>query len=107
MLEKSKNGVIRIDLARDINRGELIGYCVSTVSEERQGEIDSIYIEPDYRQSGIADNLMKGALKWMDECSVTKRILHVSVGNEDVFGFYTRYNFYPRTTILEQVEPKE
>jgi hypothetical protein len=26
----------------------------------------------------------------------------VGEGNEGVFGFYRRYNFYPRTTILEQ-----
>lgn len=107
LLEKSSKGVIHIDLARDINTGELIGYCVSTVSEDKQGEIDSIYIEPDYRQSGIGDNLMKRALGWMDEHSVTKKVLEVGAGNEDLFTFYHRYNFYPRITILEQVKAEK
>ena len=107
LLEKVVKGGIRVDLARDADTGELVGYCISSVSKDRQGEIESIYIEPDYRGSGIGDNLMKRALRWMDEHSVTKKVLGVGAGNEDVFAFYSRYNFYPRTTILEQVETEE
>jgi ribosomal protein S18 acetylase RimI-like enzyme len=107
LLEKSREGAIRVDLARDTDTGELVGYCISTVSRDRQGEIDSIYIEPDYRGSGIGDNLMERALRWMDEYPVAKKVLGVGAGNEDVFAFYSRYNFYPRTTILEQVEAEE
>jgi ribosomal protein S18 acetylase RimI-like enzyme len=107
LLKKSREGAMHIDLARDMNTGCLVGYCISTISRERQGEIDSIYIEPDYRGSGIGDNLMKRALRWMDEQSVTKKVLGVGAGNEEVFAFYRRYSFYPRTTILEQVETEE
>jgi ribosomal protein S18 acetylase RimI-like enzyme len=107
LLEKSRNGAIFIDLARDVNTKALIGYCVSTVSEKKQGEIESIYIEDGYRRNGIGENLMKRALKWMDVHSVTKKIIGVAAGNEEVFPFYSRYNFYPRVSILEQVEPKE
>jgi hypothetical protein len=42
--------------------------------------------------------------------SVQKTILGVAEGNESVFPFYRRYNFYPRVTILWQKtdsEPKE
>jgi len=107
LLEKSKNGAIRVDLARHKNTGVLVGYCVSTISEKRQGEIESIYIEENYRRSGIGDNLMKRAINWLDSHSVTKKIIGVASGNEEVFPFYSRYHFYPRVTILEQVEPKE
>ena len=107
LLEKSKEGAIRIDLASDADTGELVGYCISTISRDRQGEIESIYIEPDYRESGIGDNLMKRTLRWMDECSVTKKVLGVGVGNEDVIAFYSRYSFYPRTTVLEQIETED
>jgi ribosomal protein S18 acetylase RimI-like enzyme len=106
LLEKSRNGFMRIDLARDINTGKLVGYCVSTISEKRQGEIDSIYIEAGYRRCGIGNNLTKRALRWMDSRSVTKKIVAVGAGNEEAFEFYGRYNFYPRATILEQVENK-
>ena len=104
LLEKTRDGALRIDLAKDMNTGELVGYCVSTVSGNRQGEIDSIYIESDYRQSGIGDNLMKRTLRWMDDMQVTKKILVVGAGNEEVFAFYSRYNFYPRSIVLEQVK---
>jgi ribosomal protein S18 acetylase RimI-like enzyme len=107
LLEKSGNGAILIDLARDGNTGALIGYCVSTVSEKKQGEIESIYIEAGYRRNSIGDNLMKRALKWLDARSVTKKIIGVAAGNEGVFAFYRRYNFYPRVSILEQVDTKE
>jgi len=103
LLKKSEFGFLHIILAHSSSKGELVGYCISTISNEKQGEIDSIYIEPEYRGSGIGDELMKRALSWMDERSVSKRILDVGVGNEDTFAFYSKYDFYPRTIILEQV----
>ena len=103
LLGKSQKGVLRIYLATDVDEGILVGYCVATVSEGT-GEVESIYVEEDYRHSGIADNLMKRAMAWMDKLSVTKRIIGVANGNEEVFGFYSRYNFYPKVTILEQIK---
>ena len=35
-----------------------------------------------------------------------KKTLVVANGNEEVFGFYSKYNFYPRATILTQVDAK-
>ncbi len=102
-LEKAVEGGIRIDLAKDRDTGELVGYCISTISKSEQGEIDSIFVEPEYRGSGIGGELMEKALSWMDERSIIKRVLSVGAGNEEVFTFYSRYNFYPRTIILEQV----
>ena len=107
LLEQSREGAIHIGFAREADTRELVGYCISTISGDRQGEIESIYIEPDYRGSGIGDNLMKRALRWMDEYPVAKKVLAVGAGNEDVFAFYSRYNFFPRTTMLEQVETGE
>ena len=103
-LENSRGGALRVDLARDANSGELVGYCISTISVKKQGEIESIYVEPDYRRSGIGDILMQRALSWMDDKSVNRKTLGVGAGNEEVFTFYSRYNFHPRVHILEQVE---
>jgi ribosomal protein S18 acetylase RimI-like enzyme len=104
LLEKSGNGVLRIYLARDKDTGEIIGYRVGTISEQGQGEIDSIYVDQDCRGLGIGDTLMRQALCWMDERSVTKRVLGVGARNEEVFAYYRRYGFYPIATILEQVD---
>ena len=104
LLEKSHKGAMRVDIAKDVDADKLVGYCVSTVSANRQGEIDSIFIEQDYRGSDIGDSLMKRALKWMDGLSITQRLVEVAAGNEEVFAFYRRYGFYPRSTILRTVE---
>lgn len=106
LLEKSRNGFMRIDLARDDNDGTLVGYCVSTINGQNQGEIESIFIEADYRRQGIGDKFMKKALRWMDGHSVNRKVIAVASGNEEVFPFYRRYNFYPRASILHQVEIK-
>ena len=98
---------MRIDIARDNETGENVGYCITTVSKDNLGEIDSIYIERGYRRRGIGDSLMKKALAWMDGLSIAKRVIAVASGNEEVIDFYRRFNFFPRTIILEQVENKD
>ena len=104
LLKKSELRVIRVILAKDNTSGEILGYCVGSISGENQGEIDSIFVESEYRKSGIGDELMKRALNWMNEKQVEGKTLGVAAGNEHVFGFYGRYGFYPKTTILEQVK---
>ena len=95
--EKSRGGVLRIDMAKDSATGRYIGYCVTSLTPEKLGEID-------YRLSCIGDNLMTRALGWLDVMAAKRKILGVAEGNESVFAFYRRYNFYPRTTILEQID---
>ncbi len=107
LLEKCANGMMRVDLAKDSKVGELIGYCVSTINEKKQGEIESIYIEAEYRRAGIGDKFMKRALSWMDGQTVSRKVIAVAAGNEEVFGFYAKYRFYPRASILTQVDTKE
>ena len=100
LMEKSYEGALRIDLARDAVTKEFIGYCVTSVDREKQGEIESIYVEKEYRLSGIGDSLMTRALAWLETVTVKKTILGVAEGNEGVFAFYRRHNFYPRVTVL-------
>jgi diamine N-acetyltransferase len=61
LLEKSASGHLRVDIARDSEKGLIVGYCVSTVSAIGQGEIESIFVEPEYRKVGIGDGLMQRA----------------------------------------------
>ena len=39
----------------------------------------------------------------MDGLSITKRIIGVGTGNEEVFPFYARYGFFPGVTILRNL----
>ncbi len=103
LLEKTSKGDLRLDIAKDTNTGELIGYCICSVNEDKQGEIESIFVESNYRRFGIGDTFMKKSLNWMDSLSITKRIIGVGAGNEKVFPFYARYGFFPGVTILRNL----
>jgi hypothetical protein len=40
----------------------------------------------------------------MDKEGAAAKIVEVVAGNEQAFGFYARYGFLPRKTVLKQVE---
>ncbi|MBT7616117.1 MAG: GNAT family N-acetyltransferase [Calditrichaeota bacterium] len=98
-------GNIKLDVVRSAKSSNIIGYCLSSIRDSatgKMGEIESIYLEPDYRGLGIGGKFMRESLLWMDSLSVKRKVLGVGVGNEVTFRFYEKYNFFPRTTILEQ-----
>jgi ribosomal protein S18 acetylase RimI-like enzyme len=104
LLNKSRQGALRLDIARDNQTGKIVGYCISTITEDKQGEIDSIYVESSYRRQGIGDCFLKKALAWMDCRKIERKVIAVAAGNEEVIPFYARYGFYPRVTCLRQVD---
>lgn len=97
-----KKDNININLVKDKDKKIYVGYCVSTINSGLVGEVSSLYIEPEYRTYGIGDELIKRAIKWLDDNKVNKKIIGVAVGNEDVLKFYERLGFRSRTIILEQ-----
>lgn len=100
LLEKAKSGSMKIYLARDNNKN--IGYCISTITDDNNGEVESLYIEPDYRGYKIGEYFMNCSLKWMDEKGVNTKKIGVAAGNENVFNFYKKFGFHPSVTILVQ-----
>jgi diamine N-acetyltransferase len=100
--KKAKQTQMRIDLATD--KTVHVGYIVSRIDKAKTGEIDSIFVSPSYRGFGIGDALMKNSLEWMDKKGAVTKIVEVGVGNEQAFGFYSRYGFYPRKTLLKQIK---
>lgn len=104
LLNKSENGILRIDVAKDNDADEVIGYCISSISNELTGEIDSIFLEEEYRSSGIGNKLIERTLKWMDEKEVKTKKIMIAAGNEDTLAFYAHHNFFPKHIILEQVK---
>ncbi|SHH60132.1 Acetyltransferase (GNAT) family protein [Caloranaerobacter azorensis DSM 13643] len=99
-------GFMKVEIARDVEKNVNIGYCISTINDRNIGEIESLYIEPDYRKLGIGNEFMRNALDWMDLNNVKSICIGVSVGNEEVLSFYKKYGFFPKTIILEQVNNK-
>jgi diamine N-acetyltransferase len=101
--KKAGQGALRVDVACDAGAGRPVGYCVSSVTQENVGEIESLFVEPAYRSRGIGTCLMDRALGWMDRCGAEKRQVFVADGNEEAWEFYRRFGFYPRKMMLEQL----
>ncbi|AOT70475.1 GNAT family N-acetyltransferase [Geosporobacter ferrireducens] len=93
---------IKIDLVKDKETSLYVGYCISTVNGKGVGEIDSLYIEREYRKFGLGDQFMVKALEWLDSKQVKTKIIGVAEGNDAALKFYKRYGFYTRRIILEQ-----
>jgi diamine N-acetyltransferase len=104
LLKKAVAGKIRVDLAFDEESGRNVGYCVSSVSAEKIGEIDSIFVVAAYRGVGIGDSLMKKAFCWMKQQEVVEKIVEVAAGNEQAWGFYAQFGFLPKKTLLKQAK---
>lgn len=97
LLSTAQKGQLYIVLA--YNASFVVGYCIASLVDDT-GEIDSIFVSSDYRKMGIAGNLMDKALNWLRQSNPMKIVIKVSVGNEEVFGFYAKYGFYPCLTEL-------
>jgi diamine N-acetyltransferase len=104
-LKKAVEGQLRVDLAVDEASNQTVGYCVTSLNREKSGAIESIFVSDAYRNMEIGDALIKIALKWLDQKGAVDKIVEVGSGNEAVFGFYARYGFLPRKTMLKQIKP--
>ena len=89
--EKSVNVAIATDAVAHM----IIGYCIASVDKDDKGTIESLYVEPEYRNGGIASSLMQQSLNWMDSKGVKAKMLTVAVGNDDVLVFYQKFGFLP------------
>ncbi len=101
LVEKGRHGHLRVDLAKT-GTGECIGYCVSSIDCDQTGEVDSIFVQPPFRNQGIGDALMERAMRWMDGVGTQSRILEVAWGNQQVWSFYERLGFLPRSVRFVQ-----
>jgi ribosomal protein S18 acetylase RimI-like enzyme len=102
LIAKSQTGSLRVDIARSNNGVDIVGYRVSTVNSEGEGEIDSIFVEEQYRCQGVAQQLMKSALAWMNSLGVTKKHVLVAFRNDKALYFYEKFGFYPANFELIQ-----
>lgn len=108
LLKKARGGAMRVDLAKDVGSGSYIGYCVSSLIRDGAdlvGEVDSIFVEKEFRAMGIGGELMRRALGWMDERGATVKKVVVMADNQEALPFYARFGLVPRNIVLEQ-KPK-
>lgn len=101
---KAPNHKFKVDVLVIGPNKRPIGFCISSVSDTGIGEIESLFVEENFRGLNLGDELMKNALKWMDDAGVSKKRISVVVGNDNVLTFYEKYGFKPRSYILEQLD---
>jgi Acetyltransferases len=80
--------------------GAYRAFCISTIDSIGRGEIDSLYVRPERRGSGLGRLLVESALAWLGERRVSEVLISTAGGNEEVFGFYAKFGFYPSGHIL-------
>ena len=98
LLCKAEKGKLNIIIA--YHKDNKIGYCISSIADDT-GEIDSIYVKDDYRNRCVGNMLMEASLRWLKTNNAKLINVAVSIGNEEVFGFYAKYGFKPRLTLLQ------
>jgi ribosomal protein S18 acetylase RimI-like enzyme len=99
---------VRIDIALiddDLSRRPknlMIGYSLSSVTKRAEGELDSLFVDREFRRMGIGTSLAKRAFAWMDKEGALSKSLSVVYGNEEVLPFYRKFRFYPSRMELNQ-----
>ena len=76
-----------------------VGYCLSSIHGDT-GEIDSIYIEEPWRNSGIGEHLVHKALQWFKTNGIHQFTVSVAYGNEEAIPFYKKFGFKPRYLVM-------
>jgi ribosomal protein S18 acetylase RimI-like enzyme len=102
LLAKADAGRLRVELVSANSDGPSVAYCISTVSTDGAGEIDSIFVEEHLRGQGVGTELMRRALAWLESMKVTSKIVSVMTENEEALAFYRRFGFHPRTILLQE-----
>jgi ribosomal protein S18 acetylase RimI-like enzyme len=103
LLEKAERGKIKIELVKIANNN-IIGYSISTIDNNNNGEIDSIYIDENYRSLKMGKKLMKNAINWLNENNVKSKSICVVFGNDDATEFYKTLGFYPQMLVFGEIE---
>lgn len=103
MLAKAQSGQMLVELA--IYQDASIAYCIATIDGKQRGEIDSLYVNEDWRGRGIGRCLLMKSLAWLKNEGTTIQQLAVREGNEKALAFYQRCGFAPLMRIL--VHPHE
>ena len=105
LLEKNRDRALRIELAVDPTTGGPVGYCVASAAPGAHGEVESIFVDPVYRDRGIGGALLDRASVWMDRIGAVEQAIFVFAGNDRALPFYARHGFSPRFTILVRSPP--
>ncbi|MEA2071305.1 MAG: GNAT family N-acetyltransferase [Asgard group archaeon] len=97
-----KSGEVKILIARDRSKEHNVGYCIGSITSDNIGEVDSLFVLKKYRNFRVGDKLLREIINWLEDNKVDEIYIGVASGNEEVFGFYENYGFYPVVTKLKR-----
>lgn len=90
---------IKITVAK--NENEYIGYCISTIIDNK-GEVESVHVDETKRGQGIGKKLVTKHIEWMREKNCKVIGVTVSQENDSTIWFYKKLGFYPNTLYMQQ-----
>lgn len=90
---------VLIEAALD-GAGRPVGYCICSI-ERGSGELDSLYIEPDYRKNSLGSVIARHGIDWLKSRGCAEIRVSVADGNESVFPFYEGLGFCKRLTVFQ------
>lgn len=100
LLGRSQGGALLVD--RVHHKDEPVGYCISSVDSEGNGEIDSLYVVEHHRRAGLGTNLVRRSINWLDSHQATQIVMAVFAENLEALEFYQQLGISPRTILLER-----
>ena len=104
LVKKAKDGKLYVQLVYVDEKQEPIGFCITSLTKDKAGEIEAIYVCDRYQGNKLGGRLLQKAMVWMEQEQAIEQRLVVATGNEKVIGFYTKYGFFPGYTTLFRVE---
>ncbi len=102
-LQVEEESVLRIETAISAE-SRLVGYCVSKIDVAAIGQIDSLFVTPEFRRQGIACALVQHAMDWFDQMGVWRKRVDVADGNPGARVLYEKFGFLSRTITMQHVE---
>jgi diamine N-acetyltransferase len=88
---KTQDGKLQVQLV--LTADEPIGFCITSLTKERIGEVETLFVRERYRGNKLGSKLFENALTWMKERDAIEQRLVVATGNEELFNFYGKYEF--------------
>ena len=100
LLAKSTHGMLVIVAG---NADDPAGYCVSTIDDSGEGEIDSLFVACAYRRRGIGRALVIQSMNWLRAQGVGSIVVEVMAGNDEAARLYEQFGFKTRTLRMRHV----
>ena len=95
------SGRLRVEVAGTGADEPPVAFCVTSLSPDGAGEVDSLYVAPLHRRTGVGSELLRRALDWLHASGAVTQRVTVLHANAEAASFYQRFGFHPRNVEFE------